>query len=245
MKKYMTIEELYKINKEDFPVYFETDSTCYVLFQDKEEEFILLDDSLSLTYPNSDIKNIEYVETNYDDVTLFSFDGKRSENFIYFDNSCEEKDDTFKNNVKEIANKLINKDGYATTLDVKIQLRDQGEQVNQKEVSEAMNDLYKDGVFDRQLYNGQYWIYKKNGTMVGAIKKSAAKPTCKCDDCNCGDDEDLIFDSGGDGDWDVYYSYNGENICYVSGDVTREKARWIGHKKSGLNYDDIRARQLK
>jgi hypothetical protein len=149
---------------------------------------------------------------------------------------------TMKDKVFNAAMGCIDENGETTTLEIKNAMRTDGEWITQKEVSDAMQELFEEGHFS--YYNEDnhrvYYVENKDGEDDGS---------CFCTDNSCNvnktparmktdDDEYIIVDGEQeDGDWEVYYM---GDIIYVDGSVTRSKARVIGSHEFDVSYDEVR-----
>jgi hypothetical protein len=153
---------------------------------------------------------------------------------------------TTKDKVYDTAMDLIDENGETTTLDIKNAMRECGEWITQREVSDCMQEFYDEGEFDYKIEDNHRVYFVSDGEEECCEDDGS----CCCTDNSCNtnktpakiktNDEEYIIEDGEeeDGDWEVYYM---GDIVYVDSGVTRSKARVIGSHVFDVDYDDVRA----
>lgn len=167
--------------------------------------------------------------------------------------------------VMDVATSLIIKNGETTTLDVKKELRSQGYYAEQLEVSDIMDNNYKNYLMDfsnrsnHRVYTligvqtattkttfssaGGLSISSVLGTQTPTVSTSV-KPKVKTKfsykTINPIDKKDVKK-----GDWKVIDCYDTRNEMYFSGTIPKYTVRYKYYKETGVNYVDVRARKVK
>lgn len=129
---------------------------------------------------------------------------------------------------------LMAVNGTATTLEVKNELRNQGFEARQSEVSQFMSDLA-----DEEKWNvnngGSYRVYAP-GTVSSKVASKTSTPTVKVPATE--------LSSPIKGCWEVN-SVTSSNVKYYDVTGSRSAVRWAFAKTSGSNFADTRARKIK
>lgn len=139
-----------------------------------------------------------------------------------------------KSKVLVAAVSLMVKQGSATSLEVKNELRKGGYNAKQAEVRDFLNDLRQEENWNVSD-NGQFKIYtQKTNSFKPTSPSSVAKKTAT-----------TILSKPIKGCWEVNAT-SGSKVIYVSGDVTRSAARYAFVKQvTGTDYADTRSRKVK
>ena len=168
--------------------------------------------------------------------------------------------------VRDVAYRLICRNGNTTTLDIKNELRDRGYWAQQGEVSSLMNEIYDKEGWDFTT-NGMHRIYfiindvgphddedddEDDGDPWWDIEEDDDQVSLQGGGGIAGDDvsqggddvsDGVVLDGKVSGRWECY---NGKDTRkeYMDGSMSRSRARWEYHKIVGMPYNIVRARRV-
>lgn len=140
-----------------------------------------------------------------------------------------------KSKVLVAAVSLMVKQGSATSLEVKNELRKNGYNARQAEVRDLLNDLRQE----------ESWNVSDNGTFkIYTPKTNSFKPTSPSSVAKTSSTA-TILTAPAKGCWEVNAT-TGSKVVYVNGSVTRSAARYAFVKNvPGTDYADTRSRKIK